>query len=194
MEKSVFLKLLDIQHDHPNARFTGLQREMLGLYLQASPTSTMGEALSAVFEYIGEEFDDARLEAVARRLIEEQGKEEAAAPKEEKKVEAQSGSTFGKALIDWIVSLSAASRILAGSGLDFQKARAIYCDEDYTVTDELVALFLEKEWQRAVVQLEAACTPWSGDKGKKADEVYDMSQATDDDSQWQELAGAFAAH
>lgn len=194
MEKSVFLKLLDTQHDHPNAKFTGLQREMLGLYLQASPESTMGEALSAVFDYLGEAFDDERLEAIARRLVDEQQKESAAEPAEEKKVEGKSGSTFGKALIDWIVSLSAASRILAGCGLDFHKAKAIYCEEDYTVTDELVALFLETEWQRAVVALEAACTPWSGDKGNKADEVYDMSQATDSDSQWQELAGALAAH
>ena len=204
MEKSLFLRLRDLEMDHPDGKLTGLQREMLSLFLEVNPDSTMGEALGAVFEYLGEEATEVRLNAIAERLIADRqrgtseaepevAKPEAGADVLAKKKDAQ--STFGKALIEWISKLTAAGRLLAGTGLDFHKAQQIYCHEDYSVTDELVTLFLEHEWQRALISLEAACTPWSG--GGKAgaphvDEYYDMSVASDNDPQWAELAQAFS--
>ena len=69
MEKSLFLRLRDLEMDHPDGKLTGLQREMLSLFLEVNPDSTMGEALGAVFEYLGEEATEVRLNAIAERLI-----------------------------------------------------------------------------------------------------------------------------
>lgn len=204
MDQSIFFQLMQIEKQ--GAVFTGLQREMLAMTLEANEGVTLGVALKDVFDYLEIEVDEERLEAIAKRLIDEGGKSQREAelatplkPQEEdgpSPVQAQKRESmdFGKQLIGWIRGLGQAERLLPAVGFDAEKARRIYIEQDYLVTDQLNALFLEYEWNHALIQLEAAAAPWSGGgKGSSSKgeiEYFDMTKAAEDDPQWAELGRA----
>jgi hypothetical protein len=185
---SIFFELALVDQ----GKFTALQREMLRMTMQANPGVMLGPAVTDVFDFLKEKIKPKRLEAICKRLMEEhQASQEVTS---EPPAPGQQKSSFGEGLIKWINDLHSSDRLLAAVGFDVELARRIYCTEDYLVTDRVCTLYLQEKWQESVIQLEAAAAPWQG--GKKGGgaggpvEVFDMTQAGENDPQWNELAAA----
>lgn len=194
MSDSIFFELKLIG---PLAKFTAFQRELLGMTLEANPGVMLGAALQDVFDYLEIKPKKGQLEAIGERLVRDHQKQ--AEPQTDKPQQnlpqAANKSDFGESLIKWINEMHSSDRLLVATGFDIDRARRIYCEEDYAYTDRVCKLFLEQSWQGSLVQLQAASAPWMGGKGNgnrgQPDEYFDMSQAADDDPQWKELAGCF---
>lgn len=194
--ESLFFELDQIRRE--DSMMTGMQREMLRMTLDANPGVTLGAAVKDVFDYLEIKVKKARLEAICHRLIrehqrdqglQEEGEELPNTPKVRK------AGPFGKELIEWIESMHSADRLLVAVGFNVQRAREIYTEQDYLVTDTVCKLFLEDRWNASLVQLQAAAAPWMGGKGNRAGgeiEVFDLENAPDDDPGWDELAKFFS--
>ena len=190
MVNSLFFQLREIELN--GGKLTGMEREMLGLTLEANPGVTLGAALTDVFDYLGVKVKKARLEAICHRLITEHSERDADGKGAKR---SQSGS-FGKELIEWISGMDSADRLLTALGYDYAKAKKIYTEEDYLVTDTITSIFLKDRWNQSLIALQAAAAPWTGGKkGANANtEVIDLSNASPDDPAWDELARCFGPH
>lgn len=184
---SLFFQLREIELN--GGKLTGMEREMLGLTLEANPGVTLGAALADVFDYLGIKAKKPRLEAICHRLISEHSEREG-----EKKASSRSqGGSFGKELIEWISGMDSADRLLTALGYDYAKAKKIYTEEDYLVTDTITSIFLKDRWNQSLIALQAAAAPWTGGKkGANANtEIIDLSNASPDAPGWDELARCF---
>lgn len=198
MERSVFLRLLD--PEVVAGKMTALEREMLRLTLLANPDATLFEALTDVYDYLGIKVKKARLEAIGTRLqIEHErtmsGREQKAAqPDSSQAKDKGKQSDFGAKFIAWVEGLNTDQRLLAACGYDVEKARSIYCEQDYLVADEVIDLWFMHSWQTAMISLEAAAAPWSGSGSQRSSgdvTVYDMTKEADDSPLWGELQACF---
>lgn len=192
MSQSIFFRTLPQQLQ--KGKLTGLQRELLAMTLEANPGVTLGVAVQDVFDYLGIKIKKDQLQQICERLYRDNRQDPEPAADPNAPVKAQAKSDFGKALIKWVQDMDASKRLLVATNFDVERARRIYCEEDYLFTDSVCSLFLEDRWQAAQLLLEAAAAPWTGGKSSGPSgpvEVYDLSQAGDNDPQWQELAACF---
>lgn len=185
---SIFFDIRELELNE--AKFTGLEREMLALCLEANPGVSLGAALKDVFDYLGvKKVGQRRMEAICQRLINEhQDREQQTGSGSGRK---QGGSSFGKELIDWINGMNAAARLLTAVGYDYAKAKDIYVNQDYLVTDTITSIFLQDRWNQALSQLQAAAAPWTGGKKNTPDEIIDLTDPANSDDGWRELARCF---
>lgn len=193
---SLFFRLNEIHL--ANATMTGMQREMLRMTLEANPGVTLGVAVKDVYDYLKIKLKKGRLEAICYRLIEENERNQQLKPPEERNPEQREeglppppkrkmDSAFGKELIKWIEEMHAADRLLVALDFDAEKARQIYVEQDYLVTDTICTLFLEEKWNDALIQLQAAAAPWMGGKGGKGGEIEQIDLTGENDAGWEEL-------
>lgn len=180
-----------------DSTMTALQREMLGMTLAANPGVSLGDAVKDVFDFLGVKLKPKRLEAICKRLIEEneqRPQDEAEDPAEPRPApREQKGGTFGKELIKWIEGMHSSDRLLTALGYNATLAQQIYCEQDYLVTDTICKLFLEDRWNESLIHLQAAAAPWMGG-GKAGDantEIIDLSMADESDPGWAELEACF---
>lgn len=196
--ESLFFRLDEIERNQSS--MTALQREMLGMTLQANPGVSLGAAVQDVFTYIGVKLKKPRLEAICTRLIAENSdrvkeKQQSEDPDQPKPVKKR--AAFGKEMLEWIEQMHSADRLLAAVGYNAPLARQIYCEQDYLVTDTICTRFLEDRWNASLIALQAAAAPWTGGKGSNGapgeTEYFDLSQADENDPGWAELAKVFGA-
>lgn len=194
--ESLFYRLYELEKD--NSVMTGMQREMLGMTLEANPGVALGAAVRDVFDYMGIKLKVDRLEAICLRLIKENSdrvKPPAEAGDPEAPSPVKKKAAFGKEMIEWIEKMHSSERLLAACGYNATLARQIYCEQDYLITDTICTLFLEDRWNASLIALQAAAAPWSGGKGggnsPGETEYYDLSAANEDDPGWSELAKVF---
>lgn len=192
---SLFFQLHMIRE--ADSSMTAMQREMLRMTLEANPGVTLGDAVKDVFDFLKVKIKPKRLEAVCRRLIEENeqrldGVEPEIAADPDAPPEQRKGSGFGQELIQWIEGMHASERLLAAVHYNVELAQRIYCEQDYLVTDTICTLYLQDRWNDSLIALQAAAAPWGGGGGARGDvETIDLSNAEDDDPRWKELARAF---
>lgn len=198
--ESLFFELNEIAR--ANSTMTGLQREMLRMTLEANPGVTLGAAVQDVFDYLKVKLKKGRLEAICTRLVQEHQRDQvddqepSALPGEPPRPKIKQAGPFGKELIKWIEEMQAADRLLVAVGFDVEKARRIYIEQDYLVTDTICKLFLEDRWNAALVGLQAAAAPWMGGKKGGAGgevEMFDLSDQSEDNPGWAELAKFFGS-
>lgn len=63
---------------------------------------------------------------------------------------------FGAEYAQFLSSITPADQCIMASGFDVEKARKLYCEVDQQIADQVVALFLQNEWNCHRVRLEAA--------------------------------------
>ena len=93
--------------------------------------------------------------------------------------------SFGTALLKWISELSAEKICFLLSRFDPIKAEKLYCDVDYELISDMLATYMEHEWQQVNAKVEAALYGFGGSykedtMSRKADDentvTYDLTK------------------
>lgn len=141
----------------------------------------IGAVVAAAYKLVyGEEISEDAMKEIADVLVEESDKQKVAA-EEGKDKPPKTKKSLGSSLMDWVSGMSSEAICMAMSGYDLNKAKELYCDQDYRLVSEAHILYAEERWQLMQAQYEAAMYgfggQYKGDQSAANDEtMHDLTK------------------